>query len=147
MGEHDEHVLKQLLGNFTYVLALPDKPADVVRDDDDKNEENVSEGRSVLFQLSNPNIRDVNESETHSYDSAAQIWAHLVRDWTVEGRQIRHIIYEWCYQQMEIYSFKAATVLVPGAGMGRLAYDLSRRGYHVEANEISPSMAVAASTV
>jgi len=83
----------------------------------------------------------------HSYDSAVQIWAHLVRDWTVEGRQIRHIIYDWCIQEMEIYCFKSATVLVPGAGMGRLAYDLSQKGYHVEANELSPSMAAAASSV
>ena len=31
--------------------------------------------------------------------------------------------------------------------MGRLAYDLFRRGYSVEANELSPSMAAAASSV
>jgi hypothetical protein len=37
-----------------------------------------------------------------------------------------------------------APVLVPGAGMGRLAYDLYQHGYTVEANELSPVMAAAA---
>ena len=42
----------------------------------------------------------------------------------------------------------SATVLVPGAGMGRLAYDIYHQGgYHVEANELSPSMAAAASAI
>ena len=31
--------------------------------------------------------------------------------------------------------------------MGRLAYDLYQRGYRVEANELSPSMAAAASSI
>jgi hypothetical protein len=150
--EHDEDILKQLLGNFSYVLALPDKPYNneivVPREDDanDRNNDILKEGRSTLFHLSDPRMKVMNESD--SYDSATQIWAHLVRDWTTEGQKIRHIIYDWCYDQMEIYSFKSgSSVLVPGAGMGRLAYDLSQRGYHVEANELSPSMAAAASSI
>jgi len=145
--EHDEHILKQLLGNFSYVLALPDKPnKEIPREDvNDSKKEEILEGRGTTFF--NPSIRVMNESDMHTYDSAVQIWAHLMRDWTREGRHIRHIIYDWCIQEMENYCFKSATVLVPGAGMGRLAYDLSRRGHHVEANELSPSMAAAASSV
>jgi SAM-dependent methyltransferase len=152
--EHDEDILKQLLGNFSYVLALPDKPYNkkvVVPREDDVNDirrknDILKEGRSTLFHLCDPRVRVTNQLD--SYDSATQIWAHLVRDWTIEGQKIRHIIYDWCYDQMEIYSFKSgSSVLVPGAGMGRLDYDLSQRGYHVEANELSPSMAAAASSV
>ena len=35
-------------------------------------------------------------------------------------------------------------VLVPGAGLGRLAFDIASNGYIVEANELSPVMAAAA---
>ena len=152
--EHDEDILKQLLGNFSYVLALPDKPYNneiVEPQEDDINDikrksDVLKEGRSTLFHLSDPRVKVMNESD--SYNSATQIWAHLVRDWTTEGQKIRHVIYDWCYDQMEIYSSKSgSSVLVPGAGMGRLAYDLSQRGYHVEANELSPSMAAAASSI
>jgi len=150
--EHDERILVKLLGNFSYVLALPD--VEVYGNDVDENsteiieEETLPTGKNTKYRLPERKKKAMNESETHSYDSATQIWAHLVRDWTIEGRTIRHIIYDWCHQQMEIYCQKTnATVLVPGAGMGRLAYDLYQKGYNVEANELSPSMAAAASSV
>lgn len=156
--EHDERILSQLLGNFSYFLALPDKESTLARDvseksttDDGAKEDNPRTGRTdTNFRLPHRNKDVVNEAETHSYDSATQIWAHIVRDWTVEGRAIRHVLYDWCYQQMDVFcrrSPQKTTVLVPGAGMGRLAYDLYQRGYHVEANELSPSMAAAAFSV
>jgi SAM-dependent methyltransferase len=38
-------------------------------------------------------------------------------------------------------------ILVPGAGLGRLAFDLYQQGYQVEANEISPVMVAAANAI
>jgi len=203
--EHDEHILAKLLGDFAYVLALPDTATTPVAATTTDNSIRKKEGiqhndidisiirkkqrrrrqkqkQSTHFRLSDPitgnnhnnNMRILNESETHSYDSANQIWAHLTRDWTIEGRQIRKKLYNWCYDQLTLYCCptfprkkknvnvddhhhdkinnksvsSSPTILVPGAGLGRLAYDLYRKGgYHVEANEISPSMAAVASSV
>jgi len=168
--EHDEKVLEQLLGDFSPVAALPDRaiPCDEEEDEDsdgvDGYGNDPKETNHTRYRLPDrhPSLRNESSSssssETHSYESATQILAHLVRDWTAEGRPIRNAIYDWCCRQMEsncpasdaVDAAAAATtttVLVPGAGMGRLAYDLSLMGYSVEANELSVSMAAAASAV
>jgi hypothetical protein len=106
----------------------------------------------------NINNRAMLELDLHSYDSASQIVAHIVRDWTVIGGPIRLSLYDWCCNQVETYlppgsrgttstTTRPLSILVPGAGMGRLAYDLYNRGHNVEANELSPSMAAAASAI
>ena len=147
--EHNEKVLAALLGNFSYTLALPEKATQRVSPINDnlaqKDKSNATNHQFRTHTSQKPSIR--NASETHSYDSETQLWAHLVRDWTVEGRFIRHSLYDWCCHQMKRYATTAATVLVPGSGMGRLAFDLYQQGYHVEANELSVSMAVAASSL
>lgn len=154
--EHDEQILAKLLGNFPYVLALPDKETVLEAVDDESIKDSTDEvevragSSSTKYSLPRRNKKGMNEADTQSYDSATQIWAHIVRDWTVEGKFIRHIIYDWCYEQMEKYCQKPSyktNVLVPGSGMGRLAFDLFQMGYIVEANELSPSMAAAAWSV
>jgi hypothetical protein len=155
--EHDERVLAKLLGNFSIVLALPDEEIHNASNTACENRTDRTEvdkirtgSSSTTYRLPERKKVEGNETETHSYDSATQIWAHLVRDWTVEGKAIRNIIYGWCYQQMDTFCRNPPfdrTVLVPGSGMGRLAYDLFLRGYNVEANELSSSMAAAASSV
>ena len=49
--EHDEHILKQLLGSFSYVLALPDKPnKEISREDvNDSKKEEILERRGTTF--------------------------------------------------------------------------------------------------
>jgi SAM-dependent methyltransferase len=81
--------------------------------------------------------------ESSSYDSASQVMAHITRDWTYFGRLVRQSTYDWCRDQLSDLS-SGASVLVPGAGLGRLAYDLARDGYSVEANDSSLLMASAA---
>lgn len=149
--EHDEEVLTRLLGNFSYIMALPNKARNKKADKYNNNNNTVSNRQQTRFRMpnqhANNNSSSSNASDTRSYDSATQIWAHLVRDWTNEGKAIRHSLYDWCANQMYSYCKKNSTVLVPGSGMGRLAYDLSLLGHSVEANELSPSMAAAAESV
>ncbi len=150
--EHNEKVLAALLGNFSYNMALPEKESRFVAVNDSNATHkdqlpNATNHRFRTHSSSHHKPPTSNASETHSYDSATQLWAHLVRDWTVDGRSIRHSLYDWCCQQMSIYATTAATVLVPGSGMGRLAFDLYQRGYNVEANELSVSMVIAASSL
>lgn len=83
--------------------------------------------------------------KTSAYDSAMQIITHIVRDWSKEGRASRESLYNWSIQQLLKYrSFDDGPVLVPGAGLGRLAHDISETGYIVEANELSLCMSVVA---
>ena len=123
---------------------------------------------STTTSAANNHIND--SSDENVYDNIIQIIAHLIRDWTVVGRPIRQSLYDWCQQQLDqqygCYGYECDNddhdnrdgdvrqnpnfflrlpVLVPGAGLGRLAYDLAvHGGYSVEANEISPVMASAA---
>ena len=72
----------------------------------------------------------------------------LVREWTSEGAVQR----ERCYQMLvdEVCSRIApkdtmnlseqTSVLNPGAGLGRLAYEFAKRGFRCEGNELSHHM-------
>ena len=81
--------------------------------------------------------------------------AHIVRDWSELGTPLRESLYGWCLEQIQYYippvqpsphasssssshrrkTTSLLSVLVPGAGLGRLAWELARLGYAVEANE------------
>jgi carnosine N-methyltransferase len=83
--------------------------------------------------------------ESSAYDSASQVMAHITRDWTYLGKSVRQRTYDWCRDQLSLELFSSGkSVLVPGAGLGRLAYDLACDGYSVEANDSSLLMACAA---
>lgn len=169
--EHNELVLRQLIGDFPYVLGLPSSSLWSGTEMSDAlpclafpslHCNGVSTQQSLSstdFCLVDSRSRRRNGSsqhspppdlETHSYDSAVQIFGHLVRDWTDRGSPIRESLYGWCCRQVEKHVQRrpnGSHILVPGAGMGRLAFDLYMKGHHVEANELSPSMAAAASAV
>jgi SAM-dependent methyltransferase len=169
--EHDEKIMTTLLNAFPYIMALPDETS-VIDSQQQDPIENQNLSTTGLFQLVGQQKQQQQQQqqrntknnsiffdplENHSYDSATQVMAHLVRDWTTEGLLIRRSIYDWCCHQVDKHTYKsidhvagkhAATVLVPGAGLGRLAYDIYHLGgYHVEANELSPSMSAAASSL
>jgi hypothetical protein len=102
-----------------------------------------------------------------AYSSATSLVAHIVRDWTPAGRTIRQSLYTWCTHQLQLYldgehgggvtddstnsisPSRDVHVLVPGAGLGRLAYDIAQdvciegRALRVEANDCSVVMAAA----
>ena len=81
--------------------------------------------------------------ESSAYDSATQVMAHITRDWTSLGQSVRQRTYDWCRDQLTGLS-KGSSILVPGAGLGRLAYDLACDGHSVEANDSSLLMSSAA---
>ena len=75
---------------------------------------------------------DINEEQP--YEEAVQIIAHLTRDWSKDGSLIRDQTYSWIKQTLWSHHYESADsavssplspILVPGAGTGRLAFDLA----------------------
>ena len=68
---------------------------------------------------------------------------HLVRDWSTEGQIDRDIQYSRILSALQravpTDAARQPRILVPGAGLGRLAFYLSEHGYEVDMNEIDPA--------
>ena len=89
-----------------------------------------------------PSQDNANEIDEVPYDTASQIITHIARDWTSCGESIRQDTHDWIVDQLceyhnnqieghsyaewnsECYS-PLSPVLVPGAGMARLAFDIA----------------------
>ena len=80
----------------------------------------------------------VNEQfEEEPYDSATHVITHLSRDWTENGESIRQDTYDWIVDQLCNYHdyfhdesdtkcvSPLSPVLIPGAGLARLAFDIA----------------------
>lgn len=65
----------------------------------------------------------------------------LYRDWSDEGRPERQACYQPVLADLDrafgTNERKQVDVLVPGAGLGRLVFEICRAGFRVEGNEIS----------
>ncbi|KAI0324168.1 N2227-domain-containing protein [Cubamyces sp. BRFM 1775] len=71
---------------------------------------------------------------------------HFVRDWSDEGRNERAKIFEPILEVLRAEQpskREHMRVLVPGSGLGRLAWEISQLGYHTTANELSAFMNLA----
>ncbi|KAG6331016.1 hypothetical protein ID866_8071 [Astraeus odoratus] len=71
----------------------------------------------------------------------------FVRDWSEDGKQERDQCYEPMKKALEEHfegrDRRTLRVLVPGAGLGRLAYDVAKLGFACQANEFSHYMLLA----
>ncbi|KAI0634305.1 N2227-domain-containing protein [Trametes polyzona] len=86
----------------------------------------------------------------HDMDKLRSTLKQLVRDWSVEGKAERDACYEPMKEallqhfsdipEQERGNFR---VLVPGAGLGRLAWDVAKLGFACQGNEFSHYMLLA----
>jgi hypothetical protein len=111
--ELDGFVLEHLLKPIQFTLGIAEH-----------------EHHSVGCCITKDNVK----SDVSSYDSAMHIITHITRDWTTLGTSIRISLYNWCIEKISMYRNQGDRILVPGAGLGRLTWDLFRHGYNVEAN-------------
>ncbi|KAI9006428.1 N2227-like protein-domain-containing protein [Hyaloraphidium curvatum] len=79
-----------------------------------------------------------------SYDSIETLMGHLSRDWSTEHDFTGAKSYEIMLRMLEKYVPKGGKVLLPGAGLGRLGFEIAKRGFRVEMNDCSPVMAAIA---
>lgn len=157
--EDNENTLKALLQPIEFTTSIAAQPWSFPSTkptrffpDSIESREPDAKGKTPLYHYPRLGHHTKEDSTTSSilnetaYTSAGQIVVHIVRDWTILGAPVRASIYDWCVAQLQHYHRPnlQGPVLVPGAGAGRLAYDISAAGYNVEANELSCTMASSA---
>ncbi|KAK4693360.1 carnosine N-methyltransferase, partial [Lecanoromycetidae sp. Uapishka_2] len=86
-------------------------------------------------------------------DKARSTIRQFYRDWSAEGASERYACYEpvlfdvASYTLNQVFDKENVRVLVPGAGLGRLVFELCKEGYTVEGNEISYHQIMASSWI
>ncbi|BFU24053.1 hypothetical protein EHI8A_104230 [Entamoeba histolytica HM-1:IMSS-B] len=73
-------------------------------------------------------------------DKVRSMLTHLYRDWSIEGINERKLCYEPILHRLkELYQDNRNNIkiLVPGAGLGRLAYEIASLGFQCEGNEFT----------
>ena len=94
------------------------------------------------FEPVNPEMDWRGAAKPSDMDKAKTTIRQFYRDWSAEGAIERSTCYDPVIHDLsrlysESLSKERIKVLVPGAGLGRLVFELCRRGYAVEGNEIS----------
>eukprot|EP00039_Didymoeca_costata_P004084 m.71242 g.71242 ORF g.71242 m.71242 type:complete len:277 (+) comp12227_c0_seq2:49-879(+) len=103
-----------------------------------------------LDEAANPNPSPERPAE-FDMDKVYTTIKQFVRDWSLEGKEER----ERCYQPIldEIdsrfgkMSRQDVSIVVPGAGLGRLAWECAHRGYRCQGNEWSVFMLLASNYI
>ncbi|XP_014678098.1 PREDICTED: carnosine N-methyltransferase-like [Priapulus caudatus] len=86
-------------------------------------------------------------------DKVHSTMKQFVRDWSVEGEHERLVCYQPVLDEILAHfppdksDMESVMVLVPGAGLGRLAYEIARLGYTCQGNEWSLFMLFASNFV
>ncbi|KAI8441435.1 hypothetical protein MSG28_015035 [Choristoneura fumiferana] len=90
----------------------------------------------------------------HDVDKVVSVLKNIVRDWSEVGAAEREQCYKPILDEMEErfpldeYSERSRVkVLVPGAGLGRLAWEIAARGYCCQGNEFSLFMLFASNFI
>ena len=71
----------------------------------------------------------------------------FIRDWTIEGKKERDLTYQPIIEQIKKYFIdnnnnKNRNILVPGAGLSRLAFEIGKMGFNIDAIEVSYYMII-----
>ncbi|XP_017781618.1 PREDICTED: carnosine N-methyltransferase isoform X2 [Nicrophorus vespilloides] len=81
-------------------------------------------------------------------DKVQSVFKHLMRDWSTFGAEEREQCYNPIIEEIEA-QFPAETsnradinILVPGAGLGRLAFEIASRGFSCQGNEFNLFMLI-----
>ncbi|PLB48245.1 N2227-like protein [Aspergillus steynii IBT 23096] len=97
------------------------------------------------------NWRD--KATTSDVNKAHSTIRQFYRDWSAEGHAEREVCYDPVLQDLRDEfgerqdSHEEPRVLVPGAGLGRLVFEICRAGYAAEGNEISYHQLLASSWI
>ena len=124
LWEANEQVLRRLLPrDVRATIALP----------------SPSDGANTTRHLA---PADDEREAPPAYGGGGQLIAHLARDWSEAGAPARRRAHPAVLRALRKLR-RAARVLVPGAGVCRLAWEIASAGYRVEANDAAVQMLMA----
>lgn len=163
-----DDVDKTILINADFLLKIAENP-EIFGHDVDLDEENLQIGNvervnSHEHHAGMPHTHSHPHSHGHGHsthrkrykptdfdmDKLRSTLKQFVRDWSVEGVVERNSCYEPMkdallrhFAHVPLEERKRLRVLVPGAGLGRLAYDVASLGFTCQGNEFSHYMLLA----
>ena len=86
-------------------------------------------------------------------DRVLSTLSQCVRDWSSDGEEERKMCYEPIINELselyptDVFDRKKINVLIPGAGLGRLLFDISQNGFNCHGNEFSLYMLFASNFI
>jgi hypothetical protein len=96
---------------------------------------------SAIADLVDPGSLDSPDPDSADFGRVVEALKHFVRDWSEEGREERERIFSPILNVLR--EQPKGKVLVPGAGLCRLAWEISQLGHQTTANELSYFMNLA----
>ncbi|XP_020808244.1 carnosine N-methyltransferase isoform X2 [Drosophila serrata] len=154
LSGEDQHMLAKYRAHLECVRTCIDRNQAVIREilrervlyPPEESTVNPSTD-SWEFDEPPPNVRH------GDMDQAQSTLKLIARDWSTEGALEREQSYKPIidsiveYYKPSDYELKEIKILVPGAGLGRLTYELACLGYSCEGNEFSYFMLIASNFV
>lgn len=156
-----EAYLNSLPGNHQQMLVKYREHMQKLRyciDANNKVIKHIIQDADCLFYNASDNVHQVQPSSAakvrgQDIQKVQITLKQIFRDWSFEGQTER----DQCYKPIidEITGFfnpqkcivENVKILVPGAGLGRLIYEIAYRGYYCEGNEFSLFMLIASNFV
>ncbi|XP_017112905.1 carnosine N-methyltransferase isoform X2 [Drosophila elegans] len=153
LSGEDQHMLSKYRGHLECVRTCIDRNQAVIREilrervlyPAEESTENSTDRWE--FDEPPPNVRH------GDMDQAQSTLKLIARDWSTDGALEREQSYKPIidsiveYYKPGDYELKEIKILVPGAGLGRLTYELACLGYSCEGNEFSYFMLIASNFV
>ncbi|KAM8865854.1 carnosine N-methyltransferase [Synchiropus picturatus] len=138
LPQHHQNLVPSVLTNLARISQCADHNQEVL--------ESIIQNSIHMFENieygEREDPRKVRAS-TFDMDKLKSTIKQFVRDWSEAGRAERDSCYKPIIQEIqrlfprELYDVSKVSVLVPGAGLGRLAWEIARLGYICQGNEWS----------
>ncbi|KAI5638098.1 hypothetical protein NE865_09219 [Phthorimaea operculella] len=147
---------KKCLDINNAVVHMIIKDVDTMFENVDHSVDNSTNG-TESFGVDYNNCEVISQKQhkmQHDVEKVQSVLKNIVRDWSTLGAPEREQCYtpildelERLFPQDEISDRREIKVLVPGAGLGRLAWEIAARGFTCQGNEFSLFMLFASNFV
>ncbi|XP_054162558.1 carnosine N-methyltransferase-like [Oppia nitens] len=137
---HLENISKCIEHNFTIIELIIEDISSLFENIDYTTASNVTHEDNIDFKT-------FKRQPALDSDKVNSVFKQLVREWTDEGYNERRTCFEPILNEIEEYfnyndDRSSVHVLVPGAGLGRLPFEIAKRGFTCQGNEYSLFMLI-----
>ncbi|XP_054279680.1 carnosine N-methyltransferase [Macrosteles quadrilineatus] len=148
LPDHQQHLLRNYKGSFSELGRCVEHNQNLL--------DFIIKDVEYMFENTNPSGLNEPNGPKPSVMDIERVQTTLkqfVRDWSEEGKSERNACYQPIVDEV-VNNFPPAScntqsikVLVPGSGLGRLAFEIAHRGYTCQGNEFSLFMLFASNFV